>query len=115
MASIAETKETYASMLSDDCPSMGIYETLYKFADSYGKFMGSEGKMKNSFILYSFVKYLSEYLLLKTITTNLFLLLSLFFMKLSTPSAILVQQFTQRYSSMESRFSFNDTINRRWI
>ena len=44
-----ETKETYASMLSDDCPSMGIYETLYKFADSYGKFMGSEGKMKNSF------------------------------------------------------------------
>ena len=49
MASIAETKETYASMLSDDCPSMGIYETLYKFADSYGKFMGSEGKMKNSF------------------------------------------------------------------
>ena len=31
------------SFLSDDCPPMGIYETLYAFRDSFGKFMGSEG------------------------------------------------------------------------
>jgi aspartate/methionine/tyrosine aminotransferase len=32
-----------ASFLSDDCPPMGIYETLYAFRDSFGKFMGSPG------------------------------------------------------------------------
>ena len=44
MSSLAtgETKQV-DSMLSDECPPMGIYETLYKFADSYGKFMGTEG------------------------------------------------------------------------
>ncbi len=31
------------SFLSDDCPPMGIYETLYAFRDSFGRFMGSEG------------------------------------------------------------------------
>ena len=31
------------SFLSDDCPPMGIYETLYAFRDSFGTFMGSEG------------------------------------------------------------------------
>ncbi|MBL8748494.1 MAG: pyridoxal phosphate-dependent aminotransferase [Planctomycetes bacterium] len=32
-----------ASFLSDDCPPMGIYETLYAFRDSFGQFMGSPG------------------------------------------------------------------------
>jgi hypothetical protein len=32
-----------ASFLSDNVPPMGIYETLYAFCDSYGKFMGTEG------------------------------------------------------------------------
>jgi len=32
-----------ASFLSEDCPPMGIYETLYAFADSFGAFMGTEG------------------------------------------------------------------------
>jgi histidinol-phosphate/aromatic aminotransferase/cobyric acid decarboxylase-like protein len=32
-----------SSFLSDDCPPMGIYETLYAFRDSFGKFMGSPG------------------------------------------------------------------------
>ncbi|MBL8724405.1 MAG: pyridoxal phosphate-dependent aminotransferase [Planctomycetes bacterium] len=32
-----------ASFLSDNCPPMGIYETLYAFRDSFGKFMGSPG------------------------------------------------------------------------
>jgi aminotransferase len=32
-----------ASFLSDDCPPMGIYETLYAFRDSFGQFMGTEG------------------------------------------------------------------------
>ena len=32
-----------ASFLSDDCPPMGIYETLYAFRDSFGAFMGTEG------------------------------------------------------------------------
>ena len=32
-----------ASFLSDDCPPMGIYETLYAFRDSFGRFMGTEG------------------------------------------------------------------------
>lgn len=31
------------SFLSDDCPPMGIYETLYAFRDSFGQFMGTEG------------------------------------------------------------------------
>ena len=31
------------SFLSDNCPPMGIYETLYDFRDSFGKFMGTEG------------------------------------------------------------------------
>ncbi len=33
----------YVSFLSDECPPMGIYETLYAFRDSFGQFMGSEG------------------------------------------------------------------------
>ena len=32
-----------ASFLSDSCPPMGIYETLYAFRDSFGQFMGTEG------------------------------------------------------------------------
>lgn len=31
------------SFLSDSCPPMGIYETLYAFRDSFGAFMGTEG------------------------------------------------------------------------
>jgi len=31
------------SFLSDNCPPMGIYETLYSFRDSFGSFMGTEG------------------------------------------------------------------------
>ena len=31
------------SFLSDNCPPMGIYETLYAFKDSFGRFMGEEG------------------------------------------------------------------------
>ena len=31
------------SFLSNDCPPMGIYETLYAFKDSFGSFMGEEG------------------------------------------------------------------------
>ena len=31
------------SFLSDNCPPMGIYETLYSFKDSFGSFMGEEG------------------------------------------------------------------------
>ena len=31
------------SFLSDNCPPMGIYETLYAFRDSFGSFMGAEG------------------------------------------------------------------------
>lgn len=31
------------SFLSDNCPPMGIYETLYAFQDSFGQFMGTEG------------------------------------------------------------------------
>ena len=36
-------KNNEASFLSDDCPPMGIYETLYAFMDSFGAFMGTEG------------------------------------------------------------------------
>ena len=32
-----------ASFLSDNCPPMGIYETLYAFRDSFGQFMGTPG------------------------------------------------------------------------
>ena len=31
------------SFLSDNCPPMGIYETLYAFRDAFGSFMGTEG------------------------------------------------------------------------
>ena len=31
------------SFLSDSCPPMGIYETLYAFRDSFGSFMGEKG------------------------------------------------------------------------
>ena len=31
------------SFLSDHCPPMGIYETLYAFRDSFGQFMGTDG------------------------------------------------------------------------
>lgn len=31
------------SFLSDECPPMGIYETLYAFRDSFGQFMGTPG------------------------------------------------------------------------
>ena len=31
------------SFLSDNCPPMGIYETLYAFRDTFGSFMGTEG------------------------------------------------------------------------
>ncbi len=31
------------SFLSDNCPPMGIYETLYAFKDSFGEFMGAKG------------------------------------------------------------------------
>jgi len=33
----------YESFLSDNCPPMGIYETLYAFKDSFGGFMGTPG------------------------------------------------------------------------
>ena len=38
----AETRQV-ESFLSDNCPPMGIYETLYAFRDSFGSFMGTEG------------------------------------------------------------------------
>ena len=31
------------SFLSDNCPPMGIYETLYAFKDSFGSCIGTEG------------------------------------------------------------------------
>ena len=31
------------SFLSDECPPMGIYETLYAFRDTFGQFMGTPG------------------------------------------------------------------------
>ena len=36
-------KNMTESFLSDNCPPMGIYETLYDFRDSFGSFMGTEG------------------------------------------------------------------------
>ena len=38
----AESKQL-ESFLSDNCPPMGIYETLYAFKDSFGEFMGAKG------------------------------------------------------------------------
>ena len=35
--------EAVESFLSDNCPPMGIYETLYAFRDSFGSFMGTQG------------------------------------------------------------------------
>ena len=41
---MADQKGTQSeSFLSDNCPPMGIYETLYAFRDSFGSFMGTEG------------------------------------------------------------------------
>ena len=49
---MAESKDGFGSVsrtgqvesfLSDNCPPMGIYETLYAFKDSFGSFMGEEG------------------------------------------------------------------------
>ena len=49
---MAESKDGFGSVsrtgqvesfLSDNCPPMGIYETLYAFKDSFGIFMGEEG------------------------------------------------------------------------
>lgn len=37
------TDQPRASLLSDDCPPMGIYETLYDFWGSFGQFMGAAG------------------------------------------------------------------------
>jgi len=39
----AQHKMVRESFLSDDVPPMGIYETLYAFKDSFGKFMGEQG------------------------------------------------------------------------
>jgi len=36
-------EKVYETFLSDNCPPMGIYETLYAFRDSYGAFMGTPG------------------------------------------------------------------------
>ena len=38
-----QNAEQVESFLSDNCPPMGIYETLYAFRDSFGSFMGTEG------------------------------------------------------------------------
>jgi|TARA_B110000116_G_scaffold200187_1_gene175087 aspartate aminotransferase len=40
---MAEHEGVAESFLSDNCPPMGIYETLYAFRDSFGSFMGTEG------------------------------------------------------------------------
>ena len=40
---MAEHGVDVESFLSDNCPPMGIYETLYAFRDSFGSFMGTEG------------------------------------------------------------------------
>lgn len=39
----AAAARPYESFLSDDCPPMGIYETLYAFRDSFGAFMQAPG------------------------------------------------------------------------
>ena len=38
-----ETAGERESFLSDNCPPMGIYETLYAFRNAFGSFMGTEG------------------------------------------------------------------------
>lgn len=38
-----KTIENVESFLSDNCPPMGIYETLYEFKDAFGVHMGQEG------------------------------------------------------------------------
>ena len=38
-----ETAGGRESFLSDNCPPMGIYETLYAFRNAFGSFMGTEG------------------------------------------------------------------------
>ena len=38
-----DSKVPVESFLSDNCPPMGIYETLYAFKDSFGSFMGEKG------------------------------------------------------------------------
>ena len=40
---MAEHERDVESFLSDNCPPMGIYETLYAFRDSFGSFMGTKG------------------------------------------------------------------------
>ncbi len=37
------TEQSTNSFLLDDVPPMGIYETLYAFKDTFGRFMGEEG------------------------------------------------------------------------
>ena len=39
----SNTMSIRESFLSEDVPSMGIYETLYAFRDSWGAFMGTQG------------------------------------------------------------------------
>ena len=36
-----ETAGEIESFLSDNCPPMGIYETLYAFRDAFGSFKGT--------------------------------------------------------------------------
>jgi len=40
---MAEQAKGVESFLSENCPPMGIYETLYAFKDTFGSFMGTEG------------------------------------------------------------------------
>ena len=40
---MSESDASVESLLSDNCPPMGIYETLYAFKDSFGSFMGTKG------------------------------------------------------------------------
>ncbi len=40
---MSESDASVESFLSDNCPPMGIYETLYAFKDSFGSFMGTKG------------------------------------------------------------------------
>ena len=41
--SAGEAKTSPESFLRDDMPPMGIYETLYRFKDTFGKHMGQDG------------------------------------------------------------------------
>jgi aminotransferase len=40
---MTQPADASTSFLLDDMPPMGIYETLYKFRDAFGSFMGTEG------------------------------------------------------------------------